>query len=382
MTYFYLLFLGVSFIFSFLINSLFLRFSKNLGIRDKKETIIRWASTSKPAFGGISFYIGFLISFASYSILFPTQEVLMNKKIIGLLSTVTIAFMMGLADDAYNTKPFLKFFVQILCGGIACYTDMYINIFQNMPLNYLVTILWVVGIMNSINLLDNMDSIAAIVSILIFAAAAMLVLLASAAQNNIHFLILLGLIGSLSGFLIFNWNPSKLYMGDAGSQVIGMMLAATGIIYFWNSSSPALSGSLFISKKLIIVMIAFLLPLVDTTVVVINRLSAKRSPFIGGRDHTTHHLFFRGITEKKIAVLFAGIGLLSLLIIYYIQTQIITWGLVHLVFFALYPLTVFLALFAITKIKKPIIEQGSIFESSAQRLSTPLTTVNAKKNTI
>lgn len=381
MIYFYLAFLGASFIFSFLINSLFLRFSKTLGIRDNKETIIRWASTSKPAFGGISFYIVFLISFASYSMFFEAQEVLLNKKIVGLLGTATIAFMMGLADDAYNTKPFLKLFVQILCGAILCFCGIHIGIFQNMTLNYIITILWIVGIMNSVNMLDNMDSIAAIVSIMIFAVAVMLIFLSNTYQNNIHFLILIGLIGSLAGFLIFNWHPSKLYMGDTGSQVIGLMLAAIGIIYFWNDSS-SMRDSISISRQLIIVVTAFILPLSDTTIVVINRLSSGRSPFVGGRDHTTHNLFFRGITEKRIAVLFAGIGLSSLLIIYYIHTEVTVWGTPQFIFFSLYPLTIFCGLFAVTKMKSAIINQGNSAPAakSAHTMNGNDTKLYAKKD--
>ena len=381
MIYFYIAFFAASFTFSFLINSLFLRFSKTLGIRDKKETVIRWASTSKPAFGGISFYIVFLISFASYSIFFEAQEVLLNKKIVGLLGTVTLAFMMGLADDAYNTKPFLKLFIQVLCGSILCYSGIHIGIFQSMTLNYIITVLWIVGIMNSVNMLDNMDSIAAIVAIMIFGAAALLIFLSNTSQNNIHFLILIGLIGSLFGFLIFNWHPSKLYMGDTGSQVIGLMLASIGIIYFWNDSS-SLSDTISVSKQLIVVVTAFILPIADTTIVVMNRLASKRSPFIGGRDHTTHNLFFRGITEKRIAILFGAIGFLSLVIIYYVQTQIIEWDTTQFLFFALYPLTIFLSLFAVTKIKKPLIDQGSVSEEvqSSSKIPTTVSEIHAKKN--
>jgi UDP-GlcNAc:undecaprenyl-phosphate/decaprenyl-phosphate GlcNAc-1-phosphate transferase len=363
MIYFYPAFFVTSFVFSFLINSFFLRFSKNLGIRDNKETVISCASTSKPAFGGISFYIVFLISFASYSIFFQAQEVLLNKKIVGLLVTVTVAFMMGLADDAYNTKPFLKFFVQVLCGSILCYSGIHIGIFQSMTLNYIITIIWVVGIMNSVNMLDNMDSIAAIVAIMIFAAAALLIFLSNTTQNNIHFLILIGLIGSLFGFLIFNWHPAKLYMGDTGSQVIGLMLATIGIIYFWNNSS-SMSHAISVSKQLIVVVTAFILPIADTTIVVMNRLASKRSPFVGGRDHTTHNLFFRGVTEKRIAILFGGIGVLSLIIIYYVQTQIMDWGAIQFIFFAVYPITIFLSLFAVTKTKKPIIYPSTLTKGS------------------
>jgi|ERR1051325_989546 UDP-GlcNAc:undecaprenyl-phosphate GlcNAc-1-phosphate transferase len=355
MIYFYIAFFICAFLFSFLINALFLRFAKTLGIRDNKETVIRWASTSKPSLGGISFYIVFLIALASYSMFFQAQEVLWNKKVVGLLGTATLAFMMGLGDDAYNTKPLLKLFVQILCAAILCYSGIHIGIFSDMIVNYILTILWVVGIMNSVNMLDNMDAIASIVSICIFSAAALLIY-ASGAHNNIHFLILIGLVASLSGFLIFNWHPSKLYMGDTGSQVIGLMLAAIGIIYFWNdSASPG--TALSVSKQLIIVATAFILPLADTFIVVMNRLLEKRSPFIGGRDHTTHNLFFRGITEKRIAILFGGIGVCSLILVYIMETQLPQWGIEEFSLFSIFPISVFFFLFAVTKTKKNFIDQ-------------------------
>lgn len=379
MVYFYITFFVCAFLFSFLINALFLRFARTLGIRDKKETVIRWASTSKPALGGISFYIVFLISLACYSMFFEVQEVLWNKKVVGLLGTATLAFMMGLADDAYNTKPLLKLFVQILCGVILCYSGIHIGIFTNMIVNYLLTILWVVGIMNSVNMLDNMDAIASIVSIIIFSTAAMLIFL-SGAYKNIHFLILIGLIASLSGFLIFNWHPSKLYMGDTGSQIIGLMLAAIGIIYFWNYST-AISDSISVSKQLLTVAIAFILPLADTTIVVFNRLLEMRPPFVGGRDHTTHNLFFKGVTERRIAVLFGGIGFGALIIIYIMETKITSWGIEPFSLFSIFPVSVFFFLFATTRMKKNIVDHGAQNDSSAsEEISTKSIAKHADKH--
>jgi len=353
MTIFYVVFFLCVFGFSFLINALFLRFARTLGIRDKKETVIRWSNTAKPALGGIAFYIVFLISLTCYSMFFQINEVLWNKKVVGLLGTATLAFMMGLADDAYNTKPLFKLFIQILCGSILCYSGIHIGIFENMFVNYLLTILWVVGIMNSINMLDNMDAIATVVAIFIFSTAGVLIY-SSGAQNNIHFLILVGLVGALSGFLIFNWNPSKLYMGDTGSQVIGLILAAIGIIYFWNGSLSR-SDIILPSKQILIIATTFIIPIADTTIVVFNRLLEGQSPFIGGRDHTTHNLFFRGVTEKKIALLFAGIGFASLLIVYIIETKITSWGIEEFSLFSIFPITIFFFLFIVTKIKKNII---------------------------
>jgi UDP-GlcNAc:undecaprenyl-phosphate GlcNAc-1-phosphate transferase len=105
------------------------------------------------------------------------------------------------------------------------------------------------------------------------------------------------------------------------------------------------------------VAIAFVLPLADTTIVVLNRLLEKRSPFIGGRDHTTHHLFFRGITEKRIAILFGGIGFCSLVLVYIMETKLTHWGIEEFSLFSIFPISVFFFLFAVTKTKKNFINQ-------------------------
>ena len=355
MTIFFIIFFICSIAFSVMINTLFLRFAQTLGIRDQKETIIRWASTSKPALGGISFFIVFLISLACYSMFFEAKEVLMNKKVVGLLGTTTIAFMMGLADDAYDTKPILKLFAQVICGLILCYSGIHIEIFQEMFLNYIVTILWVVGIMNSLNMLDNMDAIAAIVGLMIFATAGILILTLDN-TSNIHFLLLIGQIGALSGFLVYNWHPSKLYMGDTGSQVMGLLLAAMGIIYFWNAPADT-TAIQYPTKQILIVLTAYILPITDTTIVVINRIRDGRSPFVGGRDHTTHNLFYRGLTEKRIALLFGLISLSSLILVCILNLVITEWNIETFSLFSIYPITVFFFLFTITRIKKNMIRK-------------------------
>src|SRR4051812_17169867 len=106
-----------SIILAFLLNALFLRFSRTLGMRNSPE-MIRWSNMQKPAVGGISFFVLFLLSIACYGVFFPFRFMPMDTKLLGMLGAVTLAFVMGLADDAYNTKPFLKLFVQILCGVI------------------------------------------------------------------------------------------------------------------------------------------------------------------------------------------------------------------------------------------------------------------------
>ena len=159
-----LVFFAVAFVISLMINGFFLKFAKTLGIRNKNDVSIRWSSKSKPSLGGISFYFTFLIGFMFYAILFGETDVFQNKTLLGLFFSVTLAFLLGLSDDAYNTKPFLKLLIQITCGLILIFTDSGVELFDNEILNGTLTVLWVVGIMNSINMLDNMDGITTVTS--------------------------------------------------------------------------------------------------------------------------------------------------------------------------------------------------------------------------
>lgn len=301
------------FIFSLLINYILLRFAQTLGIRNKDSFQVRWNPKAKPSVGGISFYLVFLVAFI-FSILSPHTTENYNLPMIGLLIAVTLAFLMGLADDAFNTQPLLKFLTQLICALILIFSGHSISIFQNQFVNYFITILWVVGIMNSINMLDNMDGITSIVSMVI--CFFMVIVNITLLKTNSYVTILnLGIIGALLGFLVFNFHPSKMFMGDTGSQFLGLFLGVMGIDNCWNNAS-ALNLPYFQLFNIVLVFLVFLLPITDTLTVIINRIRADKSPFVGGKDHTTHNLFFKGVTEKRIAILFFAINLTTVLLAY------------------------------------------------------------------
>jgi len=346
----YSLFLILAVAFSLLINILFLRFFKTLGIRDNKDgTIIRWGAKSKPSIGGITFYIMFLLSLASYSILFEPAQNTYQLGFVGLLLASGLGFLIGLADDAYNTKPWLKFGVQVLSGVILISTGISIHIFSNDVLNYIVTLFWVVGIMNSINMLDNMDGITTIVSIGIILNTIYLII-HNNDITNMHLLVLIGVLASLIAFLRFNWHPSKMYMGDTGSQFLGVFLAAMGIIYFWNDPyAPVIPAT---GKLLAATIMTFILPILDTTVVVYNRLSAGRSPFVGGKDHTTHSLALLGLSDSQVSLAYVGLALLSLLMNVLIEEFIGEWTHGYSIFFAAYFVILLSFFFYTTRNKK------------------------------
>jgi UDP-GlcNAc:undecaprenyl-phosphate GlcNAc-1-phosphate transferase len=294
--------------FSLLINSILLRFVKTLGTKNQPGAVVRWSAETKPAIGGLAFFIVFLISFWIYSIAFDSTEVFKNGRVLGLLVAGTLGFLMGLTDDAYNTRPILKFAVQILCGVILTLSGTSIELFESSTLNAALTIIWVVGIMNSINMLDNMDGIST--SISAFIVAGSLGFLAIRGDwLNVDFILLLGILSALVGFLFYNWNPSSMYMGDTGSQFLGVILAYVGIEYCWNVHSIGEFSTPWAGVVSLITL--FILPFSDTVTVVINRIRDGQSPFVGGKDHTTHNLSYLGNSDRTVAGIFCLAGLLS-----------------------------------------------------------------------
>lgn len=289
-------------------NEVLLRFSKSLGIRNNNDVVIRWSNESKPSLGGVSFFIVFIFSSIVYSIIFFEKNIFHDIQYVGLILAGSIAFLMGLADDAYNTKPFAKLSIQILCGIVFIYTGTILNLFHNIYIDGFITIIWVIGIMNSLNMLDNMDGITGttVFFILITCIASGWIL--SGFSTDIWTITLISMMGAVLGFLIYNVNPSKLFMGDAGSQFIGLFVAFFSIKYLWNVGSTTEHSSWL---GIVITLIAFTPAAVDTFSVVINRLKKGTSPMVGGKDHTTHHLVYAGFKDRQVWYIFTIISVIS-----------------------------------------------------------------------
>jgi UDP-GlcNAc:undecaprenyl-phosphate GlcNAc-1-phosphate transferase len=259
---------------------------------------------------------------------------------------MALGFIIGLADDAYDTKPFLKFFIQVACGAVMYGSGIQINIFGSDTLNFLLTVFWVVGIMNSVNMLDNMDGITTIVSIGIVCCSIIIILM-NRDFENMHLIILVGVLAALISFLYFNWNPSRMYMGDTGSQFLGAFLSAMGIMYLWNDHY-SYSG-VVVSRQFIIAVICFILPVVDTTVVVYNRISKGKSPFVGGKDHTTHSLAYMGLSDRKVALVYVMLSGMSVLLVFVIEKFISEWKHIYTIIFGCYFLSHFIFFFYTTR---------------------------------
>lgn len=328
--------------FSFVLNQILLTFSKNFGVDSRQaQNIIRWGSTSKPTTGGISFYITFLVGTLVLLVLRP-DVASSASRYLALFASATLAFLVGFADDAYGTHPGLKFLGQIFCGVILIAFGIQIHFFtlwapELWVFDWFLTVFWVVGMMNSLNMLDNMDGVTTTVALSIIITTLAMIISAHGLTNL--FYIFIAVVGSFAGFLYHNWRPARIYMGDTGSMFIGLVLAFGGIMFFWNiKASP---DNISHVRKALIPLMVFLVPVMDTTFVTFARLARGSSPFVGGKDHLTHHLVHIGIPERFVPVMLGIISLVSGGLALFAYKLIPEWNPAYSVIFTAYPVCIF-----------------------------------------
>ncbi len=309
-------------------NSLVLNFAKTLGIRNKNDVTVRWSNESKPSLGGVSMYLVFIVSGFVVSLILNEDLKLIENQYLGFLLATSAAFAMGIADDAYDTRPWLKLFIQIGCGIIFVFSDNTINLFNQIYLNNIVTVIWVVILMNSLNMLDNMDGIAGTVTLFVLISCLLILFLGTGFYLSIWSLLLMACIGTMIGFLIYNIYPSKLFMGDGGSQFIGAIVAFFTIKSVFQTGEW-LETNLWIGP--ILAIVALTPAAADTLTVVINRLKAGKSPMVGGKDHTTHHLVYSGKNDGQVWRIFLSLSLMSTImtvVVYYMAKSSVSLGMV------------------------------------------------------
>lgn len=258
----------------------------------------RWHSQPTPSLGGIGMFLGVLVSLALTTQLSTGQVDIPWVLLFG----ATVIFGLGLLDDIRHISPPAKLVGQILAASIVIffgYTTFFFtprladNIAAQIP-NILLTFFWLVGITNAFNLLDNMDGLAAGIAII---AAGILSFLFWRGGDSGLMLISLAIAGSALGFLLFNFPPASIFMGDSGSLFLGFSLAVLAV-----ARQPQASNVFAIVG---VPAVLFLLPILDTTLVTVTRVLRGQSPAQGGRDHTSHRLIAFGLSERQaLAVLY------------------------------------------------------------------------------
>jgi UDP-GlcNAc:undecaprenyl-phosphate/decaprenyl-phosphate GlcNAc-1-phosphate transferase len=282
-----------SLILSLILTPIVKKVTTRLGIVNKpKDT--RWKHEPVALMGGIAIFVSFFLA-----ILLIANP---KKEIIALLAGGGSMFALGFLDDVYGTNSKVKFAFQIVIAFTVVYLGIVSKITPYFWLDVSLTILWIVGLTNAFNLLDNMDGLSSGVAIIAVLGIFGLSLLNG--QTTIA-LMCLALAGSCLGFLRYNFNPAKIFMGDCGSQFLGYMLATLAVFGGWQHNSPI--ASTFLSPVLVLGVAIF-----DTTLVTILRLLHGKMPWQGGKDHSSHRLVsILGGNEKRTVLVLYGIGIFA-----------------------------------------------------------------------
>ena len=261
----------------------------------------RWNSHSTPLLGGVAVYLAFAVSFL---IFYP--ELPAGARLI--LLGGTLLFLTGLVDDFITIRPPVKLVIQVIVAAIVVYFGRKLPWTGSNALNIFITIFWLVGMTNAINLLDNMDGLAAgIVAIACGFMTATFLL-----NGQVQEAILPAILGGAAlGFLIFNFNPASIFMGDGGSLFLGFTLGGIALLSSYDRTRN-------VTSVLITPVLIMLIPIFDTSVVAITRKLSGRPLSQGGRDHTSHRLVALGISERRAVLLLYGLagasGILALLV--------------------------------------------------------------------
>ncbi len=297
----FLVALAVSFISTPLVKS----FAYKVGAIDVPKDERRMHKVPIPRLGGLAIFFGFILSVILFVDITPQlRSILLGSVIIVVL---------GVIDDIIPLPALLKLLVQVAAALIPIFEGVRITFLSNLnvfsdslfidlgKLSIPITIIWIVGITNAVNLIDGLDGLSVGVSTI---ASLSLFVIAVTVSNPSVAIIMAALVGACVGFLPYNINPAKIFMGDTGSTFLGYLLATISI------------QGLFKFYAVISFAVPFLilgLPIFDTCFAIVRRLIAGKSPMAADRGHVHHRLIDMGLSQKQsVAILYAVSALLGL----------------------------------------------------------------------
>ena len=282
------------------------RVAKRFGIVDQPNQAHKTHREPIPYLGGVAIMITVSIIVLGGS-LFLKMDGNTSKIVLAIMVPSVLIGLVGLVDDIKNLSPISRFIAQsiaaLFTSIVIISSDTVGSPTGNSYLDFFITVVWIVGITNAINFFDNHDGGA---SGTVAISSFMLFILASTSGQFYIAALAIVLSGSCFGFLYWNRNPARIYMGDAGSLFLGMILA-TILVRF--DPNPINRWAGFAIPVLLLAM-----PILDTSVSVLSRIQRGISPFQGGQDHLSHRLMRRGLTRRATAInLWSGTGVFSLI---------------------------------------------------------------------
>lgn len=263
-----------------------------------RKAAIRWGFVDMPSarkvhtrpvprLGGVAIYLGCIIALVAFGHQFYVAQV------VSMLIGATLVSFLGVWDDRHGLRPLFKLAGQIVAAGILYITGVQVGFLHHPILNVAATLLWVVGITNALNLLDNMDGLSGGVATV---ACIFFFLLAVMSGQYLVASLAAALLGACVGFLYYNLNPASIFMGDSGSLFIGFMLAALGIKLRFPDNVA------FVTWMIPVVVLG--LPIFDTALVIISRLRRGLNPLTSpGKDHVSHRLVLMGASQREAVLI-------------------------------------------------------------------------------
>jgi UDP-GlcNAc:undecaprenyl-phosphate GlcNAc-1-phosphate transferase len=273
----------------------------------------RWHKKPTAMLGGVAIWLSVVISYLLYfrpNTLFGFDSANLSVSYSWvIISASSFLFLVGLIDDLIHTKPYQKLIGQIMGSAFVVYYGLILPWTGSSSLNVVITIFWLIGITNALNLLDNMDGLASGIAVI---GSAFLALSFLSTGQLTEALMMMTFAGALLGFLVYNSNPASIFMGDCGSLFIGFFLASSALVNVAGGRSRSLLPVLAVP------ILVLFIPIFDTTFVTILRKVSGRAASQGGRDHTSHRLVALGMSEEHAVWMLYGFaalsGVLSLLV--------------------------------------------------------------------
>jgi UDP-GlcNAc:undecaprenyl-phosphate GlcNAc-1-phosphate transferase len=262
----------------------------------------RWHRKPTALFGGVGIFFSMTAAWIGISLVLGYEATMGSMLPLGI--GCLLVFSLGLVDDIVDIKPHHKLLGQIVIASFLVVFGFQVQWFTSLSANLFFSILWIVGITNAFNLLDNMDGLAAGTAIL----SGFFLFFSSYGANAVPpSVCLAALLGAVLGFLVYNFHPASIFMGDSGSMVIGLALA--GLTTKTSGLMSVYSGRL--ALILAVPILILFIPIMDTVFVSIIRRLFGRPISKGGRDHSSHRIVAIGFSEPKAVILLYGFTIIA-----------------------------------------------------------------------
>jgi UDP-GlcNAc:undecaprenyl-phosphate GlcNAc-1-phosphate transferase len=306
----YFLIFIISFLIVFGITPKVIQFAHRVGFLDYPSPG-KLHQRPTPLLGGAAVYLGFVFSLSLGVFL---SGISWGGNLVGIFLGSFVLLLLGLWDDKKKLSPSHKFFGQILASLLFIIFSQRVILITHSFLDAFILLLWIVGLINALNFLDNMDGLCGGITFIHCMAFFVLGVLN---QQMLVILISLSLAGAMLAFLRYNFHPAKIFLGDAGSMLNGFLLACMGVLFAQMNSSP---------PALLVPILILSYPIFDITFVTFTRLREGRKFYQGGKDHSTHRMVKMGIKQQhtiwSIYLICLLLGVLAILVYFFFDSPV------------------------------------------------------------